>query len=67
MTREITVSADRKYSVFIDTKWVLSLQALSSDRQKVGVVVSSEMKDRLSDLGRSTEKLHIFECGDRNP
>jgi 3-dehydroquinate synthase len=64
MTREITVSADRKYSVFIDTNWVLSLQALSSDRQKVGVVVSSEMKDRLSDLGRSTEKLHIFEIPD---
>lgn len=64
MTREISISADRKYSVFIDTNWTSDLQIFSKDRQKVGVIVSSVMKDRLSDLGPSTEKLQIFEIPD---
>jgi len=64
MTQEITVAADRKYSVFIDTNWVSNLQAFSRDRQKVGVIVSSVMKDRLSNLGPTSENLHIFEIPD---
>jgi len=64
MTREISISADRKYSVFIDASWVSNLQGLSSDRQKVGVVVSSNMRDRLSAVDLGSGQFHLFEIPD---
>ncbi|CAB4540184.1 MAG: 3-dehydroquinate synthase [Actinobacteria bacterium] len=64
MTREISITADRKYSVFIDTNWLSNLQELSKDRQKIGVVVSSNMREQLSAIDLSSGKLDIFEIPD---
>ena len=64
MTKEISITADRKYSVFIDTNWLSNLQEVSSERQKVGVIVSSNMRERLNALDSSSEKIHIFEIPD---
>jgi len=64
MVREIKVSSDRKYSVFIDTSWVSQLREISLKRQNVGIVVSSPMKERIKDLGALGEEIHIFEIPD---
>lgn len=64
MTREISIAADRKYSVFIDINWHSHLQLLSRDRQKVGVVISSHMSHRFSEIDFGMANLHIFEVPD---
>ena len=64
MAQEVKISADRKYSVFIDTKWQAHLQELVSDRQKIAIVVSSEMRDRIGKFDLSGKELHILEVPD---
>ena len=64
MVREIKVSSDRKYSVLVDTSWVSQLRELSAPRQKIGIVVSSPMRERIKDLGAIGEEVHIFEIPD---
>jgi 3-dehydroquinate synthase len=64
MVRELKVSSDRKYSVFVDTAWVSHLKEFSADRQKVGFIVSSPMKERISSLGMTAGEMHIFEIPD---
>lgn len=64
MTLELSITADRHYSIFVDTNWVPKLQSLTIDRQKVGVIVSAEMRERVSVLGPASEKLHLFEIPD---
>lgn len=64
MVREIKVSSDRKYSVFIDTSWASQLRELSAKRQKIGIVISAPMKERIKDFGAFGEEIHIFEIPD---
>ncbi len=64
VTREIPITSDRNYSVFIDTAWLTQLQTFSQGRQKIGVVVSTQMKDRIDVSGKSLENLDLFEVPD---
>lgn len=64
MVREISITADREYSVFIDTIWRSQLQTFSTGRQKIGFVVSAQMKDRIEFSGHNSENLHLFEIPD---
>ena len=68
MPKEISIIADRKYSVFIDTNWLSQLLSFSEGRQKMAIVVSEQMKDRFnslqSEMGAHSEKVHFFEIPD---
>jgi 3-dehydroquinate synthase len=68
MSKEISLTADRKYSVFIDTNWLSQLPIFSEGRQKIAVVVSEQMKDRISSLksefGPHSESRYLFEIPD---
>jgi 3-dehydroquinate synthase len=64
MMREIAISADRDYSVFIDTNWLAQLKSFSEGRQQVGIIVSAQMIDRLNVLPLESEKVHLFEIPD---
>lgn len=64
MVREVSVVADKDYCVFIDTVWLSELQAFLKGRLKVGVVVSTQMKDRIELSGQHSENLHLFEVPD---
>lgn len=65
--REIKISSDREYSVFIDVTWLSHLDSFVADRQKVGIVISAPMRkmvDDLSGLKATGVELHIFEIPD---
>jgi 3-dehydroquinate synthase len=64
MMREIAISADRDYSVFIDINWLTQLKSFSEGRQQVGIIVSTQMRDRLNTLLPEMEKVHLFEIPD---
>ena len=64
MMRAIEVSAERKYSVYIDTSWKDQLADLVGERQKVGIVVSEAMRDRVSDFQCAGVQIHVFEIPD---
>jgi 3-dehydroquinate synthase len=65
--REIKISSDRDYSVFIDVLWTAHLRSFTTGRHKVGIVISAPMSNRLDAIDEINElgvDLHIFEVPD---
>lgn len=62
--REIEVSAERKYSVFIGVHWQEELKRLASGRRKVGIVVSTQMVASILSLELPDCELHILKISD---
>lgn len=62
--REIEVTSERKYSVFIGAHWQEELKRLASGRRKVGIVVSTQMVESISPLELPDCELHIFSIPD---
>lgn len=62
--REIQISAERQYSVFIDTSWQSEVDRLLVGRRKAAIVVSSEMLDRIPTLSFTGCEVHIFDIPD---
>lgn len=62
--REIEITAEQKYSVFIDTDWSAHLSRTSSGRGKIGIVVSKSMVERVSDFALTGTQVFIFEVPD---
>lgn len=62
--KNISVSADRKYTVAIDVNWQEALGPFLSKRGQVAVIVSEAMHDRVADFPVADAEVHYFTIPD---
>ena len=62
--KNISVSADRKYTVAIDVNWQEALGPFLSNRGQVAVIVSEAMRDRVADFPVADAEVHYFTIPD---
>jgi len=60
----ISISADRDYVVEIDTNWRESLAPHLEHRGQVAIIVSEQMRDRITDLPQCDAQIHVFSVPD---
>jgi 3-dehydroquinate synthase len=62
--KNISVSADRNYTVAIDVNWQDALKPFLSNRGQVAVIVSEAMRDRVVDFPVADAEVHYFTIPD---
>jgi 3-dehydroquinate synthase len=62
--KNISVSADRNYTVAIDVNWQEALGPFLSKRGQVAVIVSEAMRDRVVDFPITDAEVHYFTIPD---
>lgn len=62
--KSISISADRDYEILIDADWRRELESHLSNREQVAIIISENMKDRISDLPPCDAQIHIFTVPD---
>ena len=62
--KRIKVTSERTYDVVVGCKWIDELTPLLKGRTRMGVVVASSLRDRISPLDSLDVDLHVFEIED---